>query len=321
MGEGPKRRDRSARDEDEIDPDAAPEPEPFRVPKGLHKVAPEEGPVEVKSGAASPPEEPPRPRTVDPSPPPLGAVVRRDRPAEGPRPRVPTPEDFGAPRIRTEKGAPRLPRIEPPGRFDVVQGVAVPRPRPAPPLPSPLEGEVEVVDYRKTGPVDVSGQAPDPWSKRRRIGVVDTMFARVKMGDAAEDELRSLGGDLDVVRRTVPGVKDLAVECKLLVEKHGCDVVVACGMVGRAPVDKTCGHEASLGLQWARLLTNRHILEVFVHEDEAQDEKQLARLLERRTRAHARNAWWMLFEPERLRENAGRGIRQGFEDAGPIPHA
>src|SRR5436309_572571 len=75
------------------------------------------------------------------------------------------------------------------GDFDVVKKSTVAEPKPASKLPQPLEGEVEVVDYRKTGPVDVTGQVPDPFTKLRRIGVVDTTFSRTNMGDEAEDVL------------------------------------------------------------------------------------------------------------------------------------
>jgi riboflavin synthase len=40
-----------------------------------------------------------------------------------------------------------------------------------------------------------------------------------------------------------------------------------------------------------------------------------------RSRKHARNAYWMLFEPEQLIVRAGQGIRQGFGDAGPLSAA
>ena len=65
-------------------------------------------------------------------------------------------------------------------------------------------------------------------------------------------------------------------------------------------------------------MRSRHSIEVFVHEDEAKDAKQLAWLAERRAREHAVNAYDLLFRPERLEKNAGKGLRQGFEDAGPV---
>ncbi len=154
-----------------------------------------------------------------------------------------------------------------------------------------------------------------------RIGVVDTMFARVDMGAIAVDELESCPGygtRFEVVRRTVPGFKDLAVACKLLVENEGCKIIVALGMPGRAAIDEVCAHEASQGIMMAQLLTSTHILEVFVHENEEEDPEALVPVCEDRARKHARNAYWMLYEPHELSRRAGQGIRQGYADAGPI---
>lgn len=185
----------------------------------------------------------------------------------------------------------------------------------APPIPGPPQEFDVVVDATAKNPLSQHLKVTKP---RKVLGIVDTTFARYNMGEAAADEIRRLGGQVDVVRRTVPGIKDLAVECKILFEEEDCDLVIACGMVGGQPIDKQCAHEASLAIQWAMLQTNRHILEVFVHADEAQDEKQLAWLMDRRTREHALNAVWLLIEPQKLREQAGRGLRQGFDDEGPI---
>jgi len=157
-----------------------------------------------------------------------------------------------------------------------------------------------------------------------KIGVVDTMFARYDMGAAARDELRQCPGHgerFEVVARTVPGFKDLAVAAKVLIEREHCAIVVALGMPGSAPIDKQCAHEASTGLMQAQLMTSTPILEVFVHEDETDDPAQLATLFENRSRAHARNAYWMVFEPEELAKRAGQGVRQGFADAGPLDDA
>ncbi len=152
----------------------------------------------------------------------------------------------------------------------------------------------------------------------RRIGIVDTTFARYDMGTAAEDELKKIGSGFKIIRRTVPGIKDLPVAAKKLIEEERCDIVIALGMPGPKPIDKQCAHEASIGLIMAQLLTNTHIIEVFVHEDEAKDEDELAWLAERRAREHAQNAYWLLFNPDKLRKLAGTGQRQGFEDVGPI---
>ena len=153
------------------------------------------------------------------------------------------------------------------------------------------------------------------------IGVVDTMFARHDMGADALEELASCPGHgetFNVLRRTVPGFKDLAVAAKLMIERDGASIVIACGMPGSADFDKVCAHEASQGLMQAQLMTSTPILEVFVYEDEADDDATLAMVFENRTKGHARNAYWLLFEPDQLVARAGRGIRQGFGDAGPL---
>jgi len=152
----------------------------------------------------------------------------------------------------------------------------------------------------------------------KRIGVADTTFARVDMGSFAIDELKKTGTGFRVERYTVPGVKDLPVAAKKLFDERECDIVIALGMPGANEIDKVCAHEASTGLIHVQLLANKHIIEVFVHEDEAKNAKELARLAESRSREHAVNAYDLLFRPERLSKNAGKGLRQGFEDVGPI---
>jgi riboflavin synthase len=154
-----------------------------------------------------------------------------------------------------------------------------------------------------------------------RIGIADTMFARYDMGGEAADELSGCPGygeRFEIVRRTVPGFKDLGVECKKLIEEDGCKIVIALGMPGKAEIDQVCAHEASQGIMLAQLLTNTHVLEVFVHENEEEDPELLAKVCVNRARKHALNAYWMLYEPEQLTRRAGQGVRQGYEDAGPI---
>src|SRR6266487_403144 len=151
----------------------------------------------------------------------------------------------------------------------------------------------------------------------KRIGIVDTAFARYDMAAAAVDELRKEGEGFVIERYTVPGIKDLAAGAKILFER-GCDLVLALGMVGRQPVDKDCALAADFGLQVVQANVGKHILGVMVHEDEAADEAQLAWLFDRRTREHAINAYDLLFRPEAMRARAGTGQREGFEDAGPL---
>ncbi|WP_214021561.1 riboflavin synthase [Methanoculleus sp.] len=149
-----------------------------------------------------------------------------------------------------------------------------------------------------------------------KIGIADTTFARVDMGRIAIDEIRK-HASVGLERYVVPGIKDLPVACKKLIEERGCDLVMALGMPGGAEKDRVCAHEASQGLILCQLMTNKHIIEVFVHEDEAKDAKELAWLMEQRTREHAANAVRLALYPRELEKLAGSGQRQGFEDVGP----
>lgn len=149
-----------------------------------------------------------------------------------------------------------------------------------------------------------------------RIGVADTTFSRVNMGGIAVDELKK-HASVSIERVTVPGIKDLPVACKKLIEERRCDIVMALGMPGGKEKDRMCAHEASMGLITCQLMTNTHIVEVFVHEDEAKDDRELVWLAEMRTREHAENAIKMVLHPQELTREAGTGQRQGFPDAGP----
>ncbi|WP_129596854.1 riboflavin synthase [Methanohalophilus profundi] len=151
----------------------------------------------------------------------------------------------------------------------------------------------------------------------KTIGIVDTTFARFDMGSAAVDEIRQYVS-ARIIRITVPGIKDLPVASKKLIDEQGCEIVMALGMPGAAQKDKVCAHEASTGIIQAQLMTNTHIIEVFVHEDEGKDEKELAFLMENRAREHSRNVVDLLFKPEKLVKQAGTGQRQGFEDVGSL---
>jgi len=152
----------------------------------------------------------------------------------------------------------------------------------------------------------------------KRIGIADTTFARYDMAKSAVDELKSNVTGFKIIRYTVPGIKDLPVACKKLFEEQDCDIVMALGMPGPKSIDKQCAHEASTGLIQTQLMCNKHIIEVFVHEDEARDGKELVWLADRRAREHALNVIDLLFHPKNLARKAGEGLREGFEDAGPI---
>ncbi len=152
----------------------------------------------------------------------------------------------------------------------------------------------------------------------KRIGVADTTFARVDMGRYAVRALEGAGTGFRIVRRTVPGIKDLPVACRRLFAEDGADLCLALGMPGKAEYDRTCAHEASLGLIFTGVLEAKPIVECFVFEGEAADDRALETLARRRAEEHALNAYSLLLRPDALARGAGTGLRQGFADAGPV---
>ena len=151
----------------------------------------------------------------------------------------------------------------------------------------------------------------------KKIGVVDTTFARVDMASYAVRALQSRGTGFKVLRATVPGIKDLPVACRRMFQ-DGADLCLALGMPGAAEYDKTCAHEASLGLLFASVLEAKPVVECFVFEGEASGPRELHELAQRRAEEHALNAYSLLFRPRDLARHAGEGLRQGFVDAGPV---
>ncbi len=152
----------------------------------------------------------------------------------------------------------------------------------------------------------------------KKIGIADTMFARVDMFKIAKRAITDSMEAVKIERYTVPGVKDLPVACKILLEDYGCNICIALGMPGEKEIDKVCAHEASQGIIQCQLLAKKHVLEVFVHLDEGKDEKELFKIAKNRTYDHTKNALALLKGKEELSKNAGKGIRQGKENAGPI---
>jgi len=151
----------------------------------------------------------------------------------------------------------------------------------------------------------------------RKIGVVDTTFARVDMASYAVRALKGRGTGFKLLRATVPGIKDLPVACRQMF-LDGADLCLALGMPGKAEYDKTCAHEASLGLMFTSVLAAKPVVECFVFEGEASGPKELATLARKRAEEHALNAYAMLFRPRDLARRAGEGLRQGFPDVGPV---
>jgi riboflavin synthase len=150
-----------------------------------------------------------------------------------------------------------------------------------------------------------------------RIGIADTMFARADMGKVALDTINEKGG-FEVERYTVPGFKDLPVACKRLIEEWKCDIVLALAWVGSMPIDEKCAEEANIALMNAELMTNRHILKVFVHSKEAEEKQELMKIAVDRTMKHTLNAIDLLKGKEELTPRAGKGQRQGGKHKGEL---
>lgn len=151
-----------------------------------------------------------------------------------------------------------------------------------------------------------------------KIGIVDTTFARFDMYKIAKKAIDDSLESVKIERYTVPGVKDIPVAAKILAAKYNCGIVIALGMPGPKEIDRLCAHEASTGIIKASLETDVHIIEVFIHENEAENENDLSNIVKNRVYDHAKNALDLLKGKEALSDNAGQGIRQGKENLGEI---
>ncbi len=152
----------------------------------------------------------------------------------------------------------------------------------------------------------------------RRYGIADTTFSRVDMGSIAYKVIRSEDDDSEIVRYTVPGIKDLPVAAKRLIDE-GCDGVITLGWVGKTMLDKYSYLAASIGLIFVQILTSKHVIDVTVHEDEAEDEERLKEIAIDRATKHARNLVKLVRDGKNaLTPFAGKGLRQGYKDAGEI---
>ncbi len=152
-----------------------------------------------------------------------------------------------------------------------------------------------------------------------KVGIVDTTFARVDMGSVAEEAIKQALPDCEVIRYTVPGIKDVAVAAKKLIEEEGCEGVITLGWVGKTLTDKLSYAVASMALQLVQLMTNKHVIDVTVHEDESDDLQELYNIAVDRARKHALNLVTLLTKGGKgLTPYAGQGLRQGREDVGPL---
>ncbi|MEB3806265.1 MAG: riboflavin synthase [Desulfurococcales archaeon] len=154
---------------------------------------------------------------------------------------------------------------------------------------------------------------------KKCVGVVDTTFARVDMGEIAVRTIEENLSGYTILRHTVPGVKDLPGAAKRILDR-GCEGVITLGWIGSREADKLSYLAASIGLILVEVLTGKIVIDVTVHEDEAPgDPEKLKAIAVDRTRKHAINLVRLLREgPQALVKYAGQGLRQGYPDAGPL---
>ncbi len=153
---------------------------------------------------------------------------------------------------------------------------------------------------------------------KKCVGIVDTTFSRVDMGIIAMKVFeRELPG-YRIIRATVPGIKDLPGQAKRLIDQ-GCEGVITLGWVGKREADKLSYVSSSIGLILVEILTGKYIIDVTVHEDEAERPEELKRIAIDRVEKHAHNLVVLLREgPTGLTRYAGKGLRQGYPHAGPL---
>ncbi len=151
-----------------------------------------------------------------------------------------------------------------------------------------------------------------------KIGVVDTTFSRVDMAKYAIEVIQEEMPEAEIHRYTVPGIKDIPVAAKKLIDM-GCEAVITLGWVGAKQVDKYSYLAMSTGLIILQILTGKHVIDVTIHEDEAEDPEKLLEIARERARKHALNLVKLVkYGGEALTQYAGKGLRQGGPDAGPL---
>lgn len=150
-----------------------------------------------------------------------------------------------------------------------------------------------------------------------KLGVVDTTFSRVNMGKIAVETIRREDPDAEIIRYTVPGIKDLPAGALKLFDQ-GCDGVITLGWVGKTKLDKYSYLATSIGLIQTQVTTHKHIIDVTIHEDEV-DEEKLYSLAKDRATKHAINLVRLVkYGGNALTQEAGKGLRQGYNNAGSI---
>ncbi len=151
-----------------------------------------------------------------------------------------------------------------------------------------------------------------------RIGVIDTTFSNIDTASIAIKEIKRLANQVTIRRYTVPGLRDIPLACKILIEREKCGIVLATGMVSRKGAEKQVENQAVQGIMMVQLQTGRHVITAFFDEHETRDKTKLYTIVVDRVRKHAQNSLKLLAVPESLTDYAGLGLRQGGKDVGQI---
>jgi riboflavin synthase len=151
-----------------------------------------------------------------------------------------------------------------------------------------------------------------------RIGVIDTTFSSIDTASIAIKEIKRLANQVTIRRYTVPGLRDIPLACKILIEREKCGIVLATGMVSRKGAEKQVENQAVQGIMLVQLQTGRHVITAFFDEQETRDKTKLYTIVVDRVRKHAQNSLKLLAVPESLTDYAGLGLRQGGRDVGQI---
>src|SRR5208282_4703276 len=82
-----------------------------------------------------------------------------------------------------------------------------------------------------------------------RIGVIDTTFSNIDTASIAIKEIKRLANQVTIRRYTVPGLRDIPLACKILIEREKCGIVLATGMVSRKGAEKQVENQAVQGIK------------------------------------------------------------------------
>ena len=151
-----------------------------------------------------------------------------------------------------------------------------------------------------------------------KICVVDTTFARIDMFKYFMETIKKEYPSAEIIRQTVPGIKDIPGALKRLISKHKCNGAISLGWVGKELVDKFSYIAYSVGIIMLGILTEIPIIDVTIHEDEAESPEKLINIAIDRVKKHTRNLILLLTRPKELSKFAGSGLRQGYPNVGAL---